>query len=192
MRLRQLEPSGIRGRLLLGMFRLVMGTKPDVMKTVLHRPFFFGRPFTKVFDQAMRAPSRWSVGQRELFAAFISQQNRTPFCVVNHSAYASKSMKSRLVSDVLADWRTAPVDEATRAALAFLGKLTTDPETVSAEDVEAMRRAGVDEGSIEDLVALCATLVMMNTMADTLDFAVPNERQVLRVAPIGLRRGYRV
>ena len=53
------------------------GREPlGVVKTLLYRPELFGRPFSDALDDAMRGPSEWSVGERELFAAFVSARNR--------------------------------------------------------------------------------------------------------------------
>ena len=52
---------------------------PDVLKTLHYRPELFGRPFSDALDVAMRGPSDWSAGERELFAAFVSSLNQCPF-----------------------------------------------------------------------------------------------------------------
>jgi hypothetical protein len=52
---------------------------PDVLKTLHYRPEIFGRPFSEVLDVAMRGPSDWSPGERELFAGFVSSLNQCPF-----------------------------------------------------------------------------------------------------------------
>jgi hypothetical protein len=52
---------------------------PDVLKTLHYRPEIFGRPFSDALDLAMRGPSDWSAGERELFAAFVSSLNQCPF-----------------------------------------------------------------------------------------------------------------
>jgi hypothetical protein len=52
---------------------------PDVLKTLHYRPDLFGRPFSDTLDLAMNGPSDWSVGERELFAAFVSSLNQCPF-----------------------------------------------------------------------------------------------------------------
>jgi hypothetical protein len=52
---------------------------PDVAKTLMYRPEFFGRPFSTVLHQVMRGPSEWTVGERELFAAFTSRVNECVF-----------------------------------------------------------------------------------------------------------------
>jgi len=52
---------------------------PDVLKTLHYRPELFGRPFSEALDLAMRGSSEWSVGERELFAGFVSSVNQCPF-----------------------------------------------------------------------------------------------------------------
>ncbi len=51
----------------------------DVLKTLHHRPDVFGRPFSAALDVAMRGPSEWTAGERELFAAFVSSRNQCLF-----------------------------------------------------------------------------------------------------------------
>jgi hypothetical protein len=64
----------------LGQIREAVGREPvDVIKTLYYRPELFGRPFSAVLDDAMRGPSDWSPGERELFAAFVSSLNQCPF-----------------------------------------------------------------------------------------------------------------
>jgi hypothetical protein len=56
------------------------GREPlGVVKTLLYRPDLFGRPFSEALERAMRGPSEWSPGERELFAAFTSLLNQCPF-----------------------------------------------------------------------------------------------------------------
>ena len=81
MRLANVE-SGHRlpQKLLLGVMRLVFRARPpDVLRTLFYRPELFGTPFSAWTQEALRGPSDWSVAERELFAAFVSVQNRCPF-----------------------------------------------------------------------------------------------------------------
>jgi hypothetical protein len=56
------------------------GNEPlGVVKTLLYRPELFGGPFSAALDEVMRGPSDWSVGERELFAAFTSLLRQCPF-----------------------------------------------------------------------------------------------------------------
>ena len=52
---------------------------PDVVKTLTYRPDFFGGPMNECFQEAMRGPSPWSVGDRELMAAYVSKMNECEF-----------------------------------------------------------------------------------------------------------------
>ena len=81
MRLKQLENGHrLRQKLLLRMMGLIMrGRVPDVMRTLLYRPEFFGKPFAGVTHSVMRLSRQWSAGECELFAAFVSRKNQCPF-----------------------------------------------------------------------------------------------------------------
>jgi hypothetical protein len=81
MRLTNLERNHRLGvQLFLRFLRLVSRKEPaDVIKTLYYRPEFFGAAFASLLNDLMRGPSEWSVGERELFAAFTSRLNQCPF-----------------------------------------------------------------------------------------------------------------
>ena len=63
-----------------GELRARLGREPSgVLLTLYYRPDLCGRPFSDTLDLAMRGPSDWSAGERELFAAFVSSLNQCPF-----------------------------------------------------------------------------------------------------------------
>lgn len=67
-------------KLKLVLIRLLSGRRvPDVVKTSLYRPELWGRPMSVWTQAVMRGPSEWSVGERELFAAFTSRLNQCVF-----------------------------------------------------------------------------------------------------------------
>ncbi len=64
----------------LAMIRERSGHEPlGVVKTLMYRSEVFGAPFCDVLEPAMRGPSDWSAGERELFAAFTSLLNQCHF-----------------------------------------------------------------------------------------------------------------
>ena len=69
----------LRDKAMLVMMRLVMGHAPGVVRTLMYRKSFFGRPWTDLTQQVMRGPSPWTVGERETFAAFVSRLNQCVF-----------------------------------------------------------------------------------------------------------------
>jgi hypothetical protein len=81
MRLQVLDHGHPLGtRLLFQFIRLVSGHRaPDVVKTLRYRPEFFGGHMSPVFQEILRGPSAWSVGDRELMAAFVSRTNACEF-----------------------------------------------------------------------------------------------------------------
>ena len=50
-----------------------------MLKTLHYRPELFGKPYSDALELALRGPSDWSDGERELFAAFISSLNQCVF-----------------------------------------------------------------------------------------------------------------
>jgi len=52
---------------------------PDVVLTLHHRPRFFGDRFSKWLEVAMRGPSDWTQGDREVMAAVVSSWNQCVF-----------------------------------------------------------------------------------------------------------------
>lgn len=80
MRLRAVHSGhALADRALLLMVRFVMGHAPGVVRTLKYRKEYFGTPFSALTQQVMRGPSPWSVGEREIFAAFVSRLNQCVF-----------------------------------------------------------------------------------------------------------------
>lgn len=73
-------PRAFRNRAMIFLIgKMSGGYVPDVVKTLMHRPALFGKEISGAFQDVMRGPSDWSVGERELFAAFVSRQNQCVF-----------------------------------------------------------------------------------------------------------------
>ena len=66
-------------KLMLAMMNLIVGHAPGVVRTLRYRKEFFGHPFSELTQQVMRGPSDWTVGEREMFAAFVSRLNQCVF-----------------------------------------------------------------------------------------------------------------
>jgi len=83
---------------------------------------------------------------------------------------AVQAIADPTVQAVLADWRTAPIDEKLRATLGLLQKLTFCPAEVSAADVDKVRAAGVSDRAIEDAIYVCFIFSVLARLADAFDF----------------------
>ena len=91
---------------------------------------------------------------------------------------------------MLADWRTAPVDDQTRAALGLLDIVTLTPERLRAADFEPLRRAGLDDEAIEDALQVCAIFSIYTRLSDSLGFDIPPAAAFTKSAQMLLSRGY--
>jgi hypothetical protein len=81
MRLEILDRGhSLKTKAIFGLIKLTSKHRaPDVIRTLMYRPDFFGGPMGYVFQEAMRGPSEWSVGDRELMASFVSKTNECEF-----------------------------------------------------------------------------------------------------------------
>jgi len=81
MRLAILDSGhGFGSKVLFALIRAVSRQPvPDVFKLNRYRPDFYGTPMMGIVQEAMRGPSAWSVGDRELMAAFVSKTNECEF-----------------------------------------------------------------------------------------------------------------
>ena len=191
MRLEVLDRGHRLGtKALLGMIRLVTRQPVvDAVKLAFYRPDFYGAG--DLTHEAMRGPSDWSVGDRELMAAFVAQANESPFCVAAHSATSTQWYgDATKVSLTLADLDTAPIEEPLRATLRMLGKLTRE-HTIDADDIRAVLAAGVSPQQIEDALAVCLAFDITARLANAFDFDMATPDAMDAGARHLLKRGYR-
>ncbi|GIF01698.1 carboxymuconolactone decarboxylase family protein [Paractinoplanes rishiriensis] len=179
-------------KLLFGVIRAFSGHPvPDAAKLVFYRPDFYGDRAKDFTHEAMRGPSAWSVGERELMAAYVSQVNDTAFCIGAHSATARQALPDApTVAAVLADLESAPIAEPLRATLRMLGKLTRHGD-LSADDMRAVLAAGVTVRQVEDALAVCAAFNITDRLADVFAFDVLSPEGFEAGAKYLLKRGYR-
>jgi uncharacterized peroxidase-related enzyme len=180
----------LRTKALLALIRLV-SRQPvvDAVKLALYRPDFYGGG--DLTHEAMRGPSDWSIGDRELMAAFVSKVNECPFCVAAHSATSSLSYgDDAKVGATLADLETAPIEEPLRATLRMLGTLTRE-HSIGADDIRAVLAAGVSPRQIEDALAVCLAFNITDRLANAFDFDLASPAAMNAGAKYLLARGYR-
>ena len=193
MRLRSLDSGHSFGMKALFAFIRLVSRQPvlDVVKLVSYRPDFYGKPMAKVTQQAMRGPSAWSVGDRELMAAFIARTNQCEFCTKAHAAVAQRAYgDGKSVSAALSDLNAANLAEPLHATTLMLGKLTRE-HTVNADDIRAVLAAGASRQQIEDALAVCFSFNVIGRLADAFGFAVPDSEAFEAGAKYLLARGYR-
>ncbi|QUR69294.1 carboxymuconolactone decarboxylase family protein [Mycobacterium spongiae] len=192
MRLPRIARGRPAGRVVFALLHLVTRRDvPDIVKVRFYRRRFFGTPFFNLGQRMLRGPSPWTVGERELIGAFVSAKNRCQFCATTHEAVASAVLDPSITAAVIADWRTAEVDDGLKATLGFLEKLTLTPDEVQPRDARAVLDAGVSPEALRDAISICAAFNTINRVADGLDFTLPTNADRAMSTRVLLTVGYR-
>ena len=145
---------------------------PDAARLTFYRPDFYGSHSKALTHEAMRGPSAWSVAERELMAAYVSNVNDCLFCIGAHTATASLAGGNEdTVITALADLDSAPISDELRLTLLMLGKLTREGN-LSVEDVRAVLESGVSRQQVEDALAICYAFNVTNRLANAFGFEV--------------------
>jgi AhpD family alkylhydroperoxidase len=164
---------------------------PDAIKLNRYRPDFYGTPMRELTQQAMRGPSAWSVGDRELMGALVSQVNKCEVCTKTHATVATMAYQDEAkVSAALADLETAPLEKPLRATVQMLRKLTRE-HTMNADDMRAVLAAGASREQIEDALAVCFTFNTVDRLSRTFGWVVAGPKAFKTGAKFLLARGYR-
>jgi uncharacterized peroxidase-related enzyme len=192
MRLVEVERGDtLRHRLLIRLISRLAGYRlPDAARVAFYDKGFVGPALGEWTQKAMRGPSTWSVSERELMAAAVAGWNTCPFCVGAHRAIAVRGIDSAEVEATLNDYCTAPISDRLRAALAFLDRMTNNPDQLSADDARAALDAGLSVQDLEDAAAVAAVFAVITRNANALDYEIPNGEEFDKAAGMLLRRGY--
>ena len=77
MRLKILDRgTGLLQRLQYAVIRRFVGHVPGSVCATSYRRNFFGKHFARCVQEALRTGGEWTVGELEMFAAFLSRLNR--------------------------------------------------------------------------------------------------------------------
>jgi uncharacterized peroxidase-related enzyme len=175
-------------RIFLRLAELVSGeSMDDVVKTGLHRPQSWGRPFFALIETVMRGPSFWTAAEREYIAAVVSRLNECPYCLRAHTRTTQIESRGRLdIED------RSTIRRELGAVLPLVERLTTAPETLTAADVVAVREADVPDDAIVDALHVVLIFNTVNRMANAFDWGWDSEKHVQVAAQAIHRLRYRL
>ena len=71
-----------------------------------------------------------------------------------------------MVDAVLADYRTAPIDDRQKALFAFIEKMNEQSNSVRREDIDRLTAAGWSQEAIYDAITVCALFKFYNAWID--------------------------
>ena len=111
----------------------------------------------------IREPASITVGFRELIAAYTSFLNGCEFCTCAHAAAAAELLDGEAyVWGILRDPDGSALSPREKAMLRFVARVTNELATVTAAEVDALRRAGWDDEAIYFAVTTCALFNFYN------------------------------
>lgn len=92
---------------------------------------------------------------------------------------------------MVADYRTAPIDEKLRAVLALLEKLTLSYRGLSPDDIRPVLALGVTKEALRDAFYVAFLFNTYDRLADTLGWELPEDRYYPKAARFLLKLGYK-
>lgn len=137
----------------------------DVPKTLLYRPEFAGRALLDLSADAMRGPSYWTAGEREYLAMSIAKLLRCPYCAITHEEMVR----------IAATGEIDPTDATTarpelHAVLAFLERVTSVPDAVTAADLDPIRQLDIPADAVVEALRVALVWNIVNRLANAFDF----------------------
>ena len=140
------------------------GFTPNVFAAMAYRPSQFRAFFD--FHDALVEDSALEREEIEMIVVAVSGVNHCYYCNVAHGAlvriYADDP---HLADQLVANYRTADINDAHRTMLDVAVKLTERPTEVEEDDLEALREAGFSEEAVWDIAAVTAFYNLSNRLA---------------------------
>ncbi len=161
------------------------------LKEILKSEPDLGLPIAQYHEVLLRGPSPFSIGERELMAAFVSGLNACDFCSEEHEAVASRfDVEEGTLAALLTDVESAPVSDKLRPAFRFLNKLTLQPSRMVASDAEAIYAAGWEDPAVYHLASICALFSFDNRLIQGVGIAPHDPDKLQSTADRLHARGY--
>ncbi|QBL95407.1 hypothetical protein KSAC_32280 (plasmid) [Komagataeibacter saccharivorans] len=142
------------------------------VRTLAHDPESY-RARTELFNSIMYARDGIPRTERELGALAASVTNGCRYCAMIHGRRLAELMKSDDVITAL--WHNRPdlLSAREQAIWAFSCALSRTPPAATGAHVSALRRAGLSDGDILDLIHVIAIFGWANRLMHPLGRAVP-------------------
>ena len=176
-------PTDLRERILAVQDKT--GFVPNVFLALAHRPAEL-RAFLAYHDAVMDSEGGLTPAEREMIVVATSAARSCTYCVVAHGAILRIRARDPHVADLVAtNYRSAGLPERQRRMLDFAVRLSTTPELVGDEDLEALRGVGFDEEAIWDISAITSFFALSNRMAHVMALRPNPEFHLLGRLPRG-------
>ncbi len=153
--------------------RAPSGTLDNVMRVHSLRPHTMIGHYDLYMSVLHNENNRLPDWLLEVIASYVSILNDCPYSLANHFAnarhlIANDAKADKILAALNADSPSDVFTGGELAALRYARKLTRHPSAVTREDVEAMRRAGLDDGEVFEINQICCYFNYVNRLLNGL------------------------
>ncbi|MBT3480140.1 MAG: peroxidase [Opitutales bacterium] len=121
----------------------------------------------KYHDAVLRGPSEFTIGERELIAAYVSSLNSCYYCAGVHSVIAETfGIEVETFQTLIENPGTDTFGSKLSPILNYLRKLTLNPSKMLHEDAEAVRTVGWSEDALFEAISVCALFSFMHRIVE--------------------------
>jgi uncharacterized peroxidase-related enzyme len=122
-----------------------------------------------LFNNVMYAPKGLPRAERELATVAVSYINGCVYCASVHARrFAELTKKPEIIQHLYDEGLETELGERHRAIVDYAAKLTRSPQHADAADLAALRRAGLTDIEIIDLIHAVAMFAWANRLMQTL------------------------
>lgn len=127
------------------------------------------RSFLELYVNLMYGKSGLSRAEREMIATAISAHNRCDYCVSHHGEALRFYLKNGDQLEAVKQGRLPEkVEQRVKILVDHALKLTLEPSTVTKDDLAALRKVGIGDSEILDLVLLTGYMNFVTRIAQGL------------------------
>jgi uncharacterized peroxidase-related enzyme len=177
-RLLALDPATATGRAreLLDAARAQLGIAPNFLRVLANSPAAL-----ESFLGLYGATERFALDKatQERVALVVAESNRCSYCLSAHTAIGRGAGLSN--DEMLANRHGRSADAKAAAIVRFAARLNEETGSVSADEVDKLRDAGVTDGEIVEVIALVA----LNLFTNILNKSIAVDIDFPRIEPLG-------
>lgn len=117
-----------------------------------------------LYVQACHKPSPVTRAEREMVGVTVSKLNKCTYCQNHHAAGLRKLLADdrKHIADELIKGTTTNLTDREAGMVGYASALTTDPSSISQEDIDQLRMVGLTDREILDVAQVAAYFAYAN------------------------------
>ena len=113
---------------------------------------------------------------KQMIAMTIAMQSNCRYCEIGHTrALEAMGVPTEIIKSCASDPELADIPPSQRAIVKFALKTAQAPKSITDEDLASLRRHGLNDGEIMEVIMMVAWSQMLNTWTDATAVPVDGE-----------------